>query len=179
MVTLGGPIGNEEFEKLYQEYGKRVYAYFLGRMGSVHDAEDLAAGVFEKVLDRYDSFDAAKGTFEVWLFRLAKNMAADSYRVHQKKTSRTEGLDAAAAIPGGTSPEETALTHERNGMLTEAIGQLPPRKRDMITLRYLAGLKNAEIAAVYGLSAGNVGVMIHRALKKLEKTLTKKGMDLS
>ena len=171
-------IGHEEFERIYTEYNKRMYAYFLSRTGNVHDSEDLTANVFLKLYTRYSLFDAEKSKFDVWFFRLARNTVIDFYRTTKSKTDRTVVIDEAIEISSGASPEIETINNEQNKILANAIKLLPDKKREIVTLKYISGLKNYEIAEIVGTSENNISVVLHRALKELDKILSKQGFDM-
>jgi len=175
MQTKG--LSDEEFERIYTLYCKRVYGYFLCRTGSAQSAEDLTADLFVRVLDKYGRYDAGKLTFEAWLFGMAKYMAVDFYRVHGRRAARTTDLDEALELEGGDSPERLAIEDERANALRNAILQLPEKQRGLVSLRYAAGLKNTEIASITGMTESNVGVALHLALARLRKILIKMGVD--
>ena len=52
-----------------------------------------------------------------------------------------------------------------------ALAALPPRERELIALKFHAGLDNAELAAVLGVSVSNAGTLLHRAVTKLRKAI--------
>ena len=170
-------LSDEAFERVYTQYGKRVYGYFWCKTGNAHTAEDLTADLFLKVIREYGRFDAAKAPFEVWLFRLARNLAVDHHRVQGRKTARTVELDEARDVAAGGTPELRVIQNERDAAVRAAILQLPEKQRHIVSLKYAAGMKNAEIAAIAGLTESNAGVVLHRALEKLRKTMIKQGVD--
>ena len=55
--------------------------------------------------------------------------------------------------------------------MRNALGGLPPRDREIVALKFHAGLDNAEIAAVLGVSVSNAGTQLHRAMTKLRRAL--------
>ena len=173
-----GALSAEAFEAIYSEYCRRVYGYFYCRTGHAQNAEDLTADLFLKVLSQYPRFDAAKLPFEIWLFRLARNMAVDFYRVHGRRASRTVGIDEAAEVAETATPELRLLENEQALALKKAISGLPEKQRNLVALKYVAGLKNTEIAAITGMTEGHTGVALHRALEKLRKILIKQGVEL-
>ena len=175
----GRTLSNEEFEPIYARYGKRVYGYFFCRTGNAQTAEDLTADLFLKVLCRHQSFDAEKAPFEVWLFRLARNMAVDFFRVHKRRADRTVSIEAVREAAGGVSPELRVMEDEVGEALRQAVARLPEKQRSLVALRYAAGMRNTEIAEITGLSESHVGVLMHRALEKLRKILIKQEVDFS
>ena len=72
--------------------------------------------------------------------------------------------DVAAA-----SPDESAEVALRRAALRRAMETLDPRERELVSLKFFAGLTNAEIAAVIGTSATNAGTRLHRTMDKLRR----------
>ena len=74
-------------------------------------------------------------------------------------------------------PEEAALLRESETALLSALRKLKPQARDLLGLKYGSGLSNPQIAALTGLSEGNVAVILHRAVEALHRIL-EPGQDL-
>ncbi|MDF2925688.1 MAG: subfamily polymerase sigma-24 subunit [Paenibacillaceae bacterium] len=68
-------------------------------------------------------------------------------------------------------PERLAIVGETHDSLSRALAALAERERNIIALKFGAGLKNTEIARVTGVTEDNVGVILYRTLKKLKKEL--------
>jgi RNA polymerase sigma-70 factor (ECF subfamily) len=98
------------------------------------------------------------------LFGIARNAALDELRRRGRQAElATEPSDPAAAT------EDSAERSERRLALTAALATLAPRERELIALKYFAGLSNAEIAAVIGIGESNAGTRLHRAVTKLRE----------
>jgi RNA polymerase sigma-70 factor (ECF subfamily) len=150
-------------------YQKRIFALVYGIVRDHHEVEDVAQEVFLKVFYKIHAFDR-RSKFFTWLYRVAANAAKD----HVKKRSRRPAvpLDENADLAGdGDSPEGRAAARETQAMVRGAIDALPPRYREILTLRELEGLGYNEIAEVLQISIGTVESRLHRARKKLEKRL--------
>ena len=74
-----------DFAELFRQYYSRVYNYLRYRVDVPEDAEDLIGIVFEKAYTHRDRFDAAKGAFSTWLFRIAHNELANYYRSRERR----------------------------------------------------------------------------------------------
>ena len=104
------------------------------------------------------------GTQRAWLFGIARNAALDELR----RRKRSAEL---AVEPAGDEavPEGEAQAAERRATVHVALASLEPRERELIALKFHAGLSNAEIADVLGVSASNAGTRVHRALTRLRE----------
>jgi RNA polymerase sigma-70 factor, ECF subfamily len=155
----------ESFGALYERTFERVYAYVASVLRDRAAAEDVTAQVFERAYRKRRSYRAARGTPEAWLFGIARNAALDELR----RRRRRAGLE--------TDPEDTAVrsAHEhaelalRRETVRAALAGLDGRERDLIALKFAAGLTNVEIGRVLGLSESNAGSRLHRTITKLRK----------
>lgn len=167
-------ISKEEFTQIYNTYFKRVYKYIYYRINNHHAAEDICSQVFEKVMSKYSSFSQEKSNFEVWLFAIVRNGVTDYFRTQKKRrfTSLDSLLELIFPKP---SPEELAIREDNNQALFKALAKLREKERNIIAMKYGAGLKNSEIAQIMGVSESNIGVVLYRSLKKLHLSLQAEG----
>ena len=129
-------------------------------------AEDVTAQAFERAYRRRASFKPERGTHRAWLFGIARNAALDELRRrsrHAELTTEPEDVGGGRRARGGGRGGAAALDAERRA------GKLSARERELIALKYFAGLANAEIAAVIGVSESNAGTKLHRAMEKLRE----------
>lgn len=156
------------FDALYRETASDVYAYVLSLLRDRGAAEDVTASVFERAYRRWGSYDARRGTERAWVFGIARNAALDELR----RRRRTAALHAdpddpeAAAAFGAV---DGATDTDRRVTVRAALAALEPRDRELVALKFHAGLTNAEIAALLGISTANAGTRIHRAVTKLRE----------
>jgi RNA polymerase sigma-70 factor (ECF subfamily) len=155
-----------DFEALYRAARDDVFAYVTTLLRDRGAAEDVTALAFERAFRKSGKFDARRGTERAWLFGIARNAALDELR----KRKRTAAL---AADPADVAPEpdEEMDRALRRAAVRTALAELPSRDRELIALKFHAGLDNAEIADVLGVSASNAGTRLHRALTKLREIL--------
>jgi RNA polymerase sigma-70 factor, ECF subfamily len=151
------------FETLYRESRDDLYAYVAGLLRDRSAAEDVTAQAFERAYRRRPTFDPDRGTMRAWLFGIARNAALDELRRRKRYAELlTDPTDAAAPTPADSA--EVAM---RRQALRAAIGGLSSRERELVALKFFAGLANAEIAAVIETTESNVGTRLHRVLEKL------------
>jgi RNA polymerase sigma-70 factor (ECF subfamily) len=153
------------FEALYRTSRDDVFAYASGLLRDRAAAEDVTAQAFERAYRRRASFDPRRGTRRAWLFGIARNAALDELRRRKRHTALVvEPADEPAAP--AVEAAEVAL---RRAALRAATAELTARERELVALKYFAGLGNAEIAAVIGTSESNAGTRLHRVLEKLRR----------
>ena len=166
-ATLDPPTtARLDFDALYRDARDDVYAYVVALLRSPSAAEDVTAQAFERAFRKVRSYDPRKGGPRAWLFGIARNAALDELRRGKRVAALVaEPTDARA----GTEDEaERAI---RRAAVRNALAELPPRDREIVALKFYAGLDNAEIAALLGTSASNAGTQLHRAMTKLRRAL--------
>ncbi len=157
--TAGGPI---DFESLYRTGRDDVYAYVAGMVRDRGVAEEVTAAAFERAFRRRSSYDGGRGNPRAWLFGIARNAAYDELR----RRGRTEPVadPDERRQPEGDSTAEVAL---RRAELSAALATLSRDERDLVALKFEAGLANGEIGSVLGISESNVGTRLSRVVAKL------------
>ena len=153
------------FEALYRSSRDDLFAYVAGLLRDRSAAEEVTAQAFERAYRRRASFDPSRGTRRAWLFGIARNAALDELRRRRRQA-------ALLTEPGdepGSGTEEAAEAALRRSMIRSAIAALPARDRELVALKYFAGLDNAEIATVLAISESNAGTRLHRAIERLRE----------
>lgn len=153
------------FDALYRESAADVHAYAWSMLHDRAAAEDVTALAFERAYRRRGRFDPQRGSPRAWLFGIARNAALDELR--RRKRLATLAFDPAA------EPEPPAgdgeIDPDRRLTVRAALAAMEPRERELIALKFHAGLSNAEIGALVGVSETNAGTRVHRAVTKLRK----------
>jgi RNA polymerase sigma-70 factor (ECF subfamily) len=157
------------FEALYRSSRADVYAYVATLLRDHAAAEDVTALAFERAYRRRRTFDRRRGEERAWLFGIARNAALDELRRRRRlATLVVDPVDANAdAEPGGI--EDHAEVALRRTAVRAALAALPARDREVVALKFHAGLGNEELARVLGVSQSNAGTLLHRAMEKLRK----------
>jgi RNA polymerase sigma-70 factor (ECF subfamily) len=160
-----GAAVSEPFEELYRRAFPRVYAYVATLLRDRSAAEEVTAQAFERAYRKRRGFKPARGTADAWLFGIARNAALDELRRRKRRAVLEADPGDAAAL--------TADEHAERALLREtvraALATLDPRERDLVALKFSAGLSNAEIARVIGGTESNAGTRLHRVVEKLRK----------
>jgi RNA polymerase sigma factor (sigma-70 family) len=153
------------FERLYRECRDDVHAYASGLLRDRMAAEDVTALAFERAWRRRRTFNPKRGTRRAWLFGIARNAALDELRRRKRHTDLADDV----ADSGAEEPVEAAEVAMRRAALRDAIAELNARERELVALKFFAGLANAEIASVIGTSESNAGTRLHRVIEKLRR----------
>jgi RNA polymerase sigma-70 factor, ECF subfamily len=161
----------EALEELYLLHFDRIYSYLHMSVGNRHDAEDLTTQTFMKMLESIKRFRWQSAPFSAWLFRIAHNLAMDHFRSSRRWQPEEEVPEPAGdAEP---SAEAAALqTIGRESML-ELIENLSHEQQQVLTLKFVFNLPNADVAMILGKSEGAIKSLQHRALVSLQKQITK------
>ncbi|HEU4392992.1 MAG TPA: sigma-70 family RNA polymerase sigma factor [Solirubrobacterales bacterium] len=153
------------FDRLYRSSRDDVYAYVASLVRDPAAAEDVTATAFERAYRRRSRFDPSRGEPRAWLFGIARNAALDELRRRGRQAELTvEPADLTSA-----PAEESAAESERRLAVSAALARLEGSERELIALKFFAGLTNAEIAAVVGIGESNAGTRLHRAMTKLRE----------
>lgn len=153
----------ERFEELYRSSRDDVYAYVLTLLRDMAAAEDVTALAFERAYAKRRTFDRRRGNERAWLFGIARNAALDELR----RRRRTAVLSAEPAAE--VESDDLADVALRRTAVRTALAELAGRERELVALKFHAGLSNGEIARVLGASESAVGTRLHRVIEKLRK----------
>lgn len=157
---------HEAFGKLYESYVERIFNYVYYRTGNQHDAEDLTARVFYRALRRIPQYQERGLPLSAWLYRIAHNLVANWHRDRGRRPeiSLDEGY---TIIPQSEHPEVTLLQLEEQDHLLKILHDLPPDRQQLIILKFIEHLSNAEIGQIMGRTEGAVKSLYHRTLLSL------------
>lgn len=155
-----------DWDAVYAAELPRVYNFFRYRLGPGPDVEDLTSRTFEKAWRSRHRYRRDLAGFTTWLLSIARNVATDHLRARRWHMP----LEAAAAIPAPTgTPEEQAVRDSDAARLADLLATLTDRERDLLALKYGAGMTNRAIAGATGFSESNVGTIVHRAVETLRE----------
>jgi RNA polymerase sigma-70 factor (ECF subfamily) len=151
----------DAFGVLYKEHAAAVARVVRFRLG--REDEDAVSEVFLRAWRGLAGYRDTGVPFSAWLYAIARHVAIDLLRTSARTEPRAE-------VPDREVDEMTAelLT------LHDAIEQLPTEQRQVIELKYLVGMNNAEVAAALDTSPGAINAKQWRALKALADVLEEK-----
>lgn len=158
----------EAFSAIYVHYLVPVYRYLRARSDTDQDAEDLTQQVFLKALDALPRYREQGAPFGGWLFRIARNVAMDAHRRH-KITVSWDLLPESLQPRPKSSVEDAVLQDEALDRLRVLLAELEVDQRELLSLRFVAGLTAREIAAVVDKSEAAVHKQLHRILRMLQE----------
>jgi len=161
------------FGLLYERYVDRIYNYIYFRTDSVKDAEDLTGQVFFKAMSNIKGYRHMGLPFSAWLYRIAHNLVANYYQDRVRKREIALDDEQAQFIPQNDyHPEkQTAKTQEIEKLMT-AIRKLSPIRQELLVLKFLDQLSNAEIGKILRKSEGAIKSLYHRTLLELRDIMS-------
>lgn len=159
--------GEADWEAAYQADLPRIFNFFRFRVGDERVAEDLTAETFEKAWRNREHYRRDLAAFSTWLFTIARNTASDYFR----KTHPELPLDAVIQASDEESVESVIQQRADFERISSQLARLADRERELVALKYGAGLTNRAIARMSGISETNVGTILHRVTLQLRAGL--------
>ena len=170
LTWSGATISDADFDGFYQVELPRIYNFFRYRVGDVSLAEDLTAETFEKAWRYRQRYQRDLAAFSTWLFTIARRVAQDHYRKQRSARSQTLlALDEITELAESIRTEDLVQQQADFAHLSRLLARFADRERELVALKYGAGLTNRAIAHLSGLSESNVGVILHRAVQTLRE----------
>ncbi len=151
-----------DFDEHFAELAGLAYQTAFRIVGSQAEAEDVAQETLAKALTRWKKI---AGHARPWVCRVAGNEAIGIVR---KRRPLPDGIE--------TTPDQTMQVHNRLEVQRLLLA-LPRRQREVVVLRYIGDLSEADTAAELGLSIGAVKTHAHRGLKSLRLTVESNPVD--
>lgn len=163
----------EAFGLLYEQYVSRIYNYIYYRIGNMHEAEDLTARVFFRAMRRIADYQNRGLPVSAWLYRIAHNLVANWHRDRGRRPeiSLDEGTSI-VALP--EHPEASMLQSEEQEALLRMIRKLPAERQQLLILKFVEHLSNAEIGQIMSRTEGAVKSLYHRTLLSLRNDMQEK-----
>ena len=156
----------EAFGQLYERYVDRIYNYVYYRTGNAADAEDLTARIFERAIKHIGNYQDQGVPFSAWLYRIAHNLVANWHRDRSRRKIVSID-DVSQWIVTDHGPEFVTQLMQDKEALLESIGRLPADRQELLILKFVERLSNAEIGDIMGRSEGAIKSLYHRTLLSL------------
>jgi RNA polymerase sigma-70 factor (ECF subfamily) len=161
--------GNTDaFGRIFDEFAGPIYRFIASRVNSPSDAEDLTQLVFVKALEALPRYEARGIPFGGWLFKLARNAIIDQIRTRRDHLSLVTAVTRATDEAG---PEAVATLRDDHERVARALADLTDDQREVIELRFFAGLSVYEAAAAMGRQDGTIRGLQFRAIASLRRSL--------
>jgi RNA polymerase sigma-70 factor (ECF subfamily) len=157
----------KEFGQLYDAHVGQIYRYVFYRTHHRETAEDLTSQIFLNALDRFESFDLARGTFSAWIYRIARNAVIDHFR----SSHETTDIDDVWDLKSNDDVNANAESRELIEKLKPYLQALPKDQRELLLLRLWDGLSHAEIADITGKSEAACKMAFSRTIARLRKDI--------
>jgi RNA polymerase sigma-70 factor, ECF subfamily len=154
------------WEGIYRAVYPRLRAYASQHVGS-DTADDVVSETMMRAVTSIDRFRWTPAGIEPWLFGIARRVVAD----HHRRTGRLRRWSRAVASPAPSLPADAVELADEHAAVRAAFSQLSARDRELLELRFIAGLTPDQAAAVLGKRPGAVRVAQSRALARLRQRL--------
>lgn len=163
------------FAEEVQPHEGSLRSYLRIKFPAHPDIDDLVQETYAKLLEAR-SLNAVRSP-KSFLFATARNAALDFFRRRKVVAiDATEKLESLAVIEEGPGVAELACRNQERQLLLEAIQSLPPRCRQVLTLRKIFGCSHQEIAQKLGISEHTVNAQIAMGVLRLRTLLEARGM---
>jgi RNA polymerase sigma-70 factor (ECF subfamily) len=163
------------FGVLYKRYVGKIYGYIYRRTSNRRDAEDLTSRTFHRALANIDRYENRGLPFSAWLYRIAHNLVANWLRDRSRHKVITLDDWALTRQRSKSAPEDQTQANEEREALLRAIKRLPADRQQLLILKLMEGMSNAEIGQVMGRSVGAIKSLYYRTLITLREDLEKRG----
>lgn len=159
------------FDSLFEAWNRPLTGFVAGR--GVSDSDDVVNEIFLGAFRSIQSFNGEEADFRAWLFRIARNKIADSFRQrgrHPVTVPLEPGHPGSTIRSGDVEADADArLGSER---VHDLLGRLTDEQREVMLLRIVADCTIDQIADITGRRRGAVKQLQRRALRQLEKFLS-------
>lgn len=158
-------------------YESALLAYCARILHNPSQAQDVVQNVFVKLFKKWDKAMTSSAALKSWLFRVAHNEAVDAIRGESRRRALHERHEELRQVAEQRGSQRNPLTgDERMALVLDRMQALHPREQQVLLLRLEQGMSYREISNVTGRSEGNVGNILHHAVKKLSASLRQAGV---
>jgi len=168
LLTHARTFDIDALAMVYDRYNAGIYRYAMRLMGDENFAEECVADTFSRFLAALRTGHGPKDHLQAYLYRIAHNWVTDHFRSHSHELVE---LDDFIHANEQDLPETQMEIRIKQTQIRKALQSLPPDQSLVVTLKYLEGWENPEIAAALKKTVGSVKALQHRALDSLRKSL--------
>jgi RNA polymerase sigma-70 factor, ECF subfamily len=176
-----GAPGIDNFDKIVDEYQRRLYGFALRMTGNREDAEEIVQDAFVRAyraLGKMSSEQRAELRLQPWLYTITLNVTRNRLRSKRPTNVALDALADADALLRGSAvreappqPEKIVEQKADMALVERALLQLPMHLRAAATLRFIEGRSHPEIAEILDQPIGTVKSHVHRAVRILRRIL--------
>jgi RNA polymerase sigma-70 factor (ECF subfamily) len=169
----------ERFERIVDDYQRRLYGFALRMTGNREDAEEIVQDAFVRAfraLGKMTEEQRAELRLQPWLYTITLNVTRNRLRSKRPTNVALDSLADPDALLNNTQegPEQPEQIVERGtdlALVEQALLQLPMHLRAAATLRFIEGRSHPEIAEILNQPIGTVKSHVHRAVRILRRIL--------
>ncbi len=164
----------DAFRELYEKYFRIVYNMVYVRVKNATTADDITSEIFLKVTQNLSRFDKTRASFATWISRITERTCIDFFRSSSKREDVEWDDTFSPPVDEKEQPEQQVILSENKQILMKAVSKLSEREQRIIELKFWANMSNKEIGEMLDISAGNVGIILFRAMGTLRQKLQNK-----
>jgi RNA polymerase sigma-70 factor, ECF subfamily len=157
----------ETLSEIYDSYSPAIFRYAMRLLGDFNLAEECVAETFSRFLIALYNGGGPKDHLPSYLYRTAHNWIIDCYR----SAKPDQFFDAEQTAEIAADPHNQVERNSTLDQIRSAIWQLTPEQRQVLILKYIEELDNAQIAAAIEKPVGAVKALQHRGLKAMRRIL--------
>jgi len=161
------------FVEIYNRCYPAIFNYVFFRVGDRDQAEDLAAEVFIRMVEKIKTFKPADRPILAWLYTIAYHLIIDQHR-KESHTSQV-GLEESELVDYSYLPEGQVEERLSQNQLIRALRFLNETQRQVIILKFVERRSNSEIGSLLGKDEGAIKSIQHRAILALRRSLEAQG----
>jgi RNA polymerase sigma-70 factor (family 1) len=160
--------GEEEFEKIFNDWHASIYYLAYSILGDMQEAEDIVSDSFIYLWEHDGDFNS-RASRKCFLYKLARNKCIDIIR--HRKVIQANNVKLSIISRDSGSFLDQIIFSELTSQIQSALDDLPPQCRKIFHLIYSEGKKNKEVAKLLKLSINTIKAQRQRGLLLLRKKL--------
>lgn len=158
---------------IYDRYAGKIYSYIYHRTGNSALSEDLTSDVFVRMLEALRTDRGWNTSLQGWLYRIAHNLVVDHFR----RATKRDGVELDERWMASESFASTFEGLFHSHQLKIGMRFLTDEQQQVVALKFVEGLSNAEVADILGKTEGAIKALQHRALSALRRVVGGEGFD--
>jgi len=159
---------NDDFERIFLEQFPLIFNYVFYHVGNTQESEDLTADIFVQAYLYWGSYVPEKGSRGEWLGGITRNMVRTYLR---KRASKPYMSELSENLHADVDTESEIIRRDDLRQVLLQLRTLPEKHRQLLKMKFFLCYTNRDIAKIMHISESNVGVTLHRIIKKLQKNM--------